>query len=227
MKLDQSETGNSNLAAGLRHLAEVQRQVSAMVPDTITEEVTNPQVTTVSFALSGEVFELAQKLGWKPWKANYAEFTNEERSDIAEEYADILAFLGLLTNYVCQRTGLTIEDLATAYQQKTLKNIRRFNGEEGNGYGFWAEKPWEEKFKSLDEYLEKGRKLKAKVIERQETGDLLTFAEAGKMLRMNLDEIETLVEDNDDLGFNIGIQIPGVGYSVSFKGEYTIEYTGD
>lgn len=135
---DKTRKANTNLVAGLRHLVEVQRQVSGMVPGTITEEVTNEQVTTSAFALNGEVFELAQKLGWKPWKANKASFAHEEAYDIAEEYADILAFLGLFTNYVLQRTGLTIEELAEAYQQKTEKNIRRFEGKEGEGYGFWV-----------------------------------------------------------------------------------------
>jgi NTP pyrophosphatase (non-canonical NTP hydrolase) len=122
------------IASGLDRLKEVQRFVSAQVPDYVTEEVTNDQVARTCFALTGEIFELAQKLGWKTWKVN-PEFDDEQVEAIAEEYADILAWQGLLTLLVCERTGLTPKDLESAYWAKTEKNLRRFEGTSGEaGY---------------------------------------------------------------------------------------------
>lgn len=81
---------------------------------------------------------------------------------------------------------------------------------------------------SVAQYVEKGRRLKEKVVERQATGDLMTFSQAAAMLRMRLDEIEMLVEDTDGLTFNVGIIVPGAGIAeYRHRGEYTIEYLGD
>lgn len=95
---------------------------------------TNQQITEMAFALNGEVFELAQELGWKSWKDN-PEMTFEQVEIIAEEFADIMAFFGALTILVQRRTGLTIENLVTAYLQKSRKNVQRFYGVSGEpGY---------------------------------------------------------------------------------------------
>lgn len=119
---------------GLERLKEVQRVVAGMVPDFIGDGVTNEQITRTCFALSGEIFELAQELGWKTWKDN-EEMTDEQREKIAEEFADVLAFLGILTHYVCERTELTTHQLQQAYFKKVEKNILRFSGTSGEtGY---------------------------------------------------------------------------------------------
>ena len=128
---------------GIDQLMIIQDEVSGMVPGTITPEVTNDQVTRACFALSGEVFELAQELGWKDWKDNPA-WTKEYTEVVAEEFADVLAFLGLVTSLVCRRTGLTPYDLAEAYRVKTAKNIKRFEGTSGEkGYSGvrWVDRP--------------------------------------------------------------------------------------
>ena len=122
------------ISDGLGRIKEVQRIVSAMVPDYVTETVTNDQIARTCFALSGEIFELAQKLGWKTWKAA-PKLTQKAIDDIAEEYADILAWQGLLTLLVCERTGLTTDELEIAYWNKTEKNMQRFEGtSEEDGY---------------------------------------------------------------------------------------------
>lgn len=127
------------LACGLGQLAALQLIVSGMVPGAITDEVTNEQVTTTCFALSGEIFELAQELGWKNWKKN-PKLTPRQVADIAEEFADVMAFLGMLLNLIERRTGLSWDDLAGAYFAKSEKNIQRFLGESGEeGYEGFGE----------------------------------------------------------------------------------------
>ena len=123
-----------DLAVGFDELIKTQRVVSGMIPGHITEPPTNKQVMLACFALQGEVFELAQELGWKDWKEN-PEMTDEQRKIIAEEFADILAFLGYLMNLIKLRTDLKTEDLADAYFAKAKKNMARFLGESGEeGY---------------------------------------------------------------------------------------------
>lgn len=86
----------------------------------------NPaDVATFSFAMVDEVTELAKELGWKPWKS--AQVHDRER--ILDEYADVVAFFGTLTNLVMRATGATAEDLAEAYARKTEVNRSRFRGE--------------------------------------------------------------------------------------------------
>lgn len=121
------------VGAALSDLSTVQETVSGLVPGAISEEVTNKQIAVTAFALVGEIFELAQEVGWKDWKSN-GELTEEKKMRIADEFADVLAFLGLLTLLIMKRTGLKSDDFAEAYFQKSKKNIQRFfgvSGEEG------------------------------------------------------------------------------------------------
>lgn len=91
------------------------------------EEIPNGLVTAAGFALNGEVFELLQELGWKYW-ADKKEMTPERVARIADEYADVLAFLGTLTYYVLARTGLSPADLEAAFVKKFYVNRQRFLG---------------------------------------------------------------------------------------------------
>jgi NTP pyrophosphatase (non-canonical NTP hydrolase) len=110
----------------------LQERISALAG--VTGIPTNKQVTEMAFALNGEVFELAQELGWKSWKDN-PELDIKQVEKIAEEFADIMAFFGALTVLVQRRTGLTIENLVTAYLLKSYKNVQRFYGVSGEpGY---------------------------------------------------------------------------------------------
>jgi len=116
------------LAASFVELMQMQAEISAMVPGAVTEEVTNKQITTTCFAMSGEIFELAQELGWKDWKEN-PPMTEEQRQKVAEEFADIVAFFGLLLDLVTRRAGLQVTELVEAYFKKSSKNVARFLGE--------------------------------------------------------------------------------------------------
>lgn len=122
------------MASVLSEWQEWQQGVSQIVSGTKTPEVDNDFVTRTCFSLIGEVFELAQEVGWKNWKEN-PPMTPEQKETIAEEFADVMAFFGLLLYTVTARTGLTFEDLVEAYELKSYKNIARFRGETGEaGY---------------------------------------------------------------------------------------------
>lgn len=135
--LDNRMVEQRLLAAGLRQLAAIQRVVSIMVPGSL--DPTNESVTETCFALAGEVFEMAQAIGWKSWKSN-PPMTEDQVQVVAEEFADILAFLGRLMILVRRRTGLEFEELAAAYMGKSRKNIARFMGVSKDEVGY--DLPW-------------------------------------------------------------------------------------
>lgn len=119
----------ADIKNGLDALVKIQKRVSGLAgaipkPD---EDVSNSLVTSTCFALQGEIFELAQELGWKYW-ANPKEMDHESVTKVADEFADVLAFLGLLVYLLERRTGLSSEDLLVAYLKKTDKNVERFLG---------------------------------------------------------------------------------------------------
>ena len=128
--LDQGFQGD--LAKGITRLVNIQKRTSPIAG--IDNEPTIELITAHAMGLMGETFELIQKLGWKYWKTN-PEMTEEAIEDLAEEYADILAFLGLLTIHLCDKTGLTPAKLERAFLLKTQKNVKRFLGTSGEpGY---------------------------------------------------------------------------------------------
>lgn len=102
-----------------------------MVPGAITNAPPTPdQIRTYFLALIVETVELMNELpGWKPWKK--PKLMNPEY--VMDEFADILAFLGVILNYL-RELGIDPADLADAYARKTNINIARFNGEV-EGYG--------------------------------------------------------------------------------------------
>ena len=119
-----------NLADGLRVLIETQKSTSTLVPGASIREVggvTKEMIATTLLCLVDEVGELAKELGYKPWKP-----VDIDNDKVKDEFADILAFLGLTTYYISALTGLTPEDLAEAYRRKTQENIRRFIGASEN-----------------------------------------------------------------------------------------------
>ncbi len=117
------------LEEALKVLAATQTRVSYPVPGCITPELTEDQVRTYGFALIAEVVEFVNELGWKPWKLKKEPDVNA----VATEFADILAFLGLLARFAIV-AGASPEALAAAYQAKTRLNARRIAGKVG-GYG--------------------------------------------------------------------------------------------
>lgn len=115
------------IGGGLIALAGVQTIVSGMVKDALPTDTDVPpaNVLTYGFAFIKEVIELMDELSWKPWKPRKP----IDKVRVADEFADILAFLGLLIIYVMRLTGLTHDELAQAYLRKSDVNMARFNGE--------------------------------------------------------------------------------------------------
>lgn len=120
---------NWALQAGLQHLVERQRVVSQALDPTLFEggQVDKEQVGTIFAALITETTELLQELEWKPWKKS-AKTPDPNR--VADEFADILAFLGVAMLVIEEQTGLGPEALAAAYQAKVRVNLERAD----NGY---------------------------------------------------------------------------------------------
>lgn len=126
-RLDLIPNGENNattyLALGLQVLVDTQRQVSSLVDGATDLPLTKEQVSTVAFALVQEIGELANEIGWKPWKQ-----VSRDEYAIVDEFADVLAFLGLLIYYITDGLGITPQQLVTAYVNKSLENVSRFIG---------------------------------------------------------------------------------------------------
>lgn len=121
------------LAEGLAVLAATQREVGKAIPGWVEGE---PEyVRTTFLALMVETAELLQELNWKPWKADHPIDT----SRAADEFADILAFLGYVVAWL-EDAGIPIGQLAMQYQAKTKINIKRLAGEV-EGYGVKPKTP--------------------------------------------------------------------------------------
>jgi hypothetical protein len=115
------------LTEGLETLRHTQGDVSLPVPGCIPaggELPTKEAVCTYTLAMIVEITEFIQTLDWKPWKKK----SKIEREKVIDEFADILAFQGILIYYLNQM-GITPEDLARGYRDKSIVNIRRFMGE--------------------------------------------------------------------------------------------------
>jgi NTP pyrophosphatase (non-canonical NTP hydrolase) len=84
-----------------------------------------------AFALCGEVHELADELGWKSWKL--PRDADHERSK--DEFADVLAFLGVMAQLTNTLAGTNCWSLAEQFRAKTRVNIERINEGKHEGYG--------------------------------------------------------------------------------------------
>lgn len=81
-------------------------------------------------ALMIEVAEFVNETGWKVWKPGF----EPDCAKLKEEFADVLAFLGVWINLL-KLHDLTPGDLAAAYVEKRDKNVRRALGVSGEaGY---------------------------------------------------------------------------------------------
>lgn len=116
------------LTRGLALLKQTQFKVSGMVPGAVQDPSERPspeQVRTYFLALAVELYELMNEFpAWKPWK----EPKPVDRDRVIDEFADILAFLGLILYYI-ETLGIDMVDLAEGYAKKTNVNVSRFNGE--------------------------------------------------------------------------------------------------
>lgn len=124
--LDQEfgEVLNHSLSEGLALLALNQTTISQGDLGCIPPEGQAPSkdaVRSYMLALMIEVAEFTQELDWKPWKEKL--LVDTER--VADEFADILAFLGIIIVYL-DRMGIPPGMLARAYNKKSKVNIDRF-----------------------------------------------------------------------------------------------------
>lgn len=127
--LSDSRALPTMLEGGLDMLRCVQENVSGLVPGAVPDgPPSKDALRTYALALVVEAAEFLQTLDWKPWKnPGKAEASAPDRERTADEFADILAFLGVLIVYL-ERMGLTPKDLAQAYMRKSVVNVDRFLG---------------------------------------------------------------------------------------------------
>ena len=111
-----------NLANGLNALMHTQSYVSGILGRE-TLDPTPENIRTYALALSQEIHEFINELGWKPWKAQKA----RDRARVLDEFADVLAFVGLFVVYL-RAMGALPTDLAEAYVDKSQVNIKRLEG---------------------------------------------------------------------------------------------------
>jgi NTP pyrophosphatase (non-canonical NTP hydrolase) len=119
----------SNLATALAILADTQKLIRVN-PTDYTGLPTKEDVRQYAFALCGEVHELADELHWKSWQVPKP----IDKARVADELADVLAFLGVIVQFTMDLTDLTSDDLAEAYRRKTKVNMDRMAGRV-EGYG--------------------------------------------------------------------------------------------
>ena len=118
----------TDLENGFRALQVIQRVVSGAVPGAIPgpeDRNTKDAVRTYTLAMMVEIAEWVQTVGWKPWKDNDSDsHLREHSSVVAEEFADILAFLGILMIYM-DNWNIDAIELADAYLAKSVVNMER------------------------------------------------------------------------------------------------------
>lgn len=120
------------LALGLAVLSSVQEIVSSAVPGAIPEpgiSVTKDNFRAYTLALIVEISEFAQEFDYKSWSNNsnllrVKDSSSKER--VLDEFADILAFLGVLLVYM-ERMGFSTRAIAEAYAYKTKVNMERLS----------------------------------------------------------------------------------------------------
>ena len=80
---------------------------------------------TYVLALMVEVGEFVQTLQWKPWRKTHVV---EDRSATLSEFADILAFIGVLLTILNAR-GFSVDEIVKEYTAKEHINFKRFMDE--------------------------------------------------------------------------------------------------
>jgi dimeric dUTPase (all-alpha-NTP-PPase superfamily) len=119
------------VADGLRAWLRIQELVEEVgMPEAL--EPTGENIRTYMLALLEEVHEFGREINWRPW---------HEGRPIAvhpalKEYADMMAFMGLLGVYLMKLTGVTPDLIADAYRQVSIDNmtlLKTKRGLEANG----------------------------------------------------------------------------------------------
>ena len=86
-------------------------------------------IRTYVLAMTVELMEFVQTLDWKPWKQK----SNLDIERIVDEFADILAFQGVLIYYL-YLLGISPEMIELGYRKKSIENIDRFLGKKDAEY---------------------------------------------------------------------------------------------
>lgn len=115
----------SKIEAGLSALAEIHKNTNELVTqngqklnDALGDKDT---LRTYVLALFVELGEFIQTLDWKPWR----NVPDKSQEIICDEFADILAFVGVLITVLNAR-GISTRAIAEAYKQKEFVNVSRF-----------------------------------------------------------------------------------------------------
>lgn len=125
------EVNTQRILTGLNELFEAQLPLAFRLGH---GEVTKDLLAIYGNALMIEVAEFVNETPWKQWKlAEPTSLTRVQKEVIAEEFADILAFLGTWI-HLLNGMGIPPFALAEAYHTKTKVNHARFSGEH-EGYG--------------------------------------------------------------------------------------------
>lgn len=118
---------NQEIAMGLGWLLQLQ---GGFLEELGHDKPTKDTLTRYALALVIETAEFSNELPWKTWKPGM----DFDPQLLADEFADILAFLGTWL-YLLDRLGLSTDDLTEAYLRKRQKNVARFEGTSGEkGY---------------------------------------------------------------------------------------------
>lgn len=122
----------NDLEKGLQVLADVQWGIGKLVPGWVEGE---PEfIRTTFLALTAEIYELLEHFNWRQWK----DATEFDPVAAADEFADVLAFLGYVVIFLNQK-GVSTAELARAYRLKSDINWQRLVGKVP-GYGVKANK---------------------------------------------------------------------------------------
>jgi hypothetical protein len=125
------------VAGGLLQLIAVQRVISAPVIRSTDHQVNRSYFRDYVLALYVEIGEFLNATSWKPWKFE----VEVDQMQIQDEYADILAFLGIgliLLNRLYP--NINPDTLAAAYIRKSRINVERAKGNI-KGYGMGKNGP--------------------------------------------------------------------------------------
>lgn len=120
IKREFRETLNAQaLQDGLSSLLRAQGVVSGKRPGCL--EPTPDNVRVCMLAITEEAHELGRELNWRNWH----EPKPVDKGRALEEYADILAFAGLMGIYVEVLTGCSTREMAAAYAAKSEVTLKK------------------------------------------------------------------------------------------------------
>lgn len=122
---EMMDTFAEGVLAGLMSLSKIHEGTNCLVDHggaPLTAVIQDKDVLrTYVLALMVELGEFVQTLDWKPWR----DVPDKSRDKTLDEFADILAFIGVLLTILKAR-GISTLDITEAYIAKERVNISRF-----------------------------------------------------------------------------------------------------